>query len=340
MDFKARFYLFTVGIAGLIASAVYLPQLDLEKYLIPLLLLAAASFISEVYELEILPRWGLSTAISLKLAAIYIGGAPLGVGVVLLSTLPAEILLSWDRLKEGISSFLSRVIFNTGQLLLSVIASALVFQQFEGWFGESLPPYHSLQSYIPLILAFFIYEAINASLVSGIISLVSSKKFTYILRFSLKNLHLQFLTMGVLAILMAILYATSPWNLVLAFVPLALVHYSVRNYLRLRRDSHAAFKDITRLVALRDIYTGSHSDDVETLAVALAEALKLPEDQIETVRAGAAIHDLGKIGVPDAILNKPGPLNDEEWRIMKRHPIIGADVIKELEIYRDVVPIV
>jgi HD-GYP domain-containing protein (c-di-GMP phosphodiesterase class II) len=243
-------------------------------------LLPAGSFISEIYELEVLPKWGISTATAIKLAAVFIGGAPLGAWIVLLSTFPAEILLSWDKLKQGFGAFFLRVFFNTGQLALSVIAAALVFEALNG-----LPPPFSSKDYLPLAASFFAYEIVNTSLVSGIISLVSQKRFSYILRFGLKNLHLQFLTMGVLAILMAILYATSPWNLILAFIPLALVHYSVRNYLRLRRDSHAAFKDITKLVALRDSYTGQHSDEVETLAVSLAEALNLPDDQIETIRA-------------------------------------------------------
>lgn len=139
---------------------------------------------------------------------------------------------------------------------------------------------------------------------------------------------------------MAILYSTSPWHLIFVFVPLALVHYSVRNYLRLRRDSHAAFKDIAGLIAYRDKYTGEHSDEVEELAVKLAQIIGLSDDEVETIRASAAIHDIGKIAIPDSILNKPGPLDEQEWATMKQHPIIGSEIIKDLEIYRDVVPIV
>lgn len=335
MNLAARTYSLIVGAAGLIFPAVYLPHLDLEKFSLALILLAVASFISEIYELEVLPKWMLSTATAIKLSAIFIGGAPLATGVVLLSTLPAELFLRWDKVKEGLFSFFARVFFNTGQLLLSVAAAAFVFTLL----GGNPPPFHS-DDYLALIAAFFVYEVVNTSLVAGIIALVGEQRFDSILRFGLRNLHLQFLTMGMLAILMAILYATSPWNLFLAFIPLTLVHYSMRNYLRLRHDSHIAFKDIAKLVALRDPYTGTHSDEVEALAVSLAQALGLPENQIETVRAGAAIHDLGKISVPDTILNKPGPLSDEEWQIVKRHPLIGAEIIKDLEIYRDVVPIV
>jgi len=101
-----------------------------------------------------------------------------------------------------------------------------------------------------------------------------------------------------------------------------------------------ALKDIAGLLAHRDKYTGEHSDEVEELAVSLATKLGLPDDEVETIRAGAAIHDIGKIAIPDAILNKPGPLDEDEWETMKQHPVIGSEIIKDLEIYREVVPIV
>jgi len=336
MGFITNVCLGLVSFLGLFGSLKYASGLDLNQFGIPLILLALAAFFAEVYELEILPRWALSTATAIKLAAVYVGGAPLGVCVVLLATLPAEILLRWDRLRTGFLAFVSPVLFNTSQIVLSVAAAAFVLKLTNG----HAPPYHSLQDYVPVVLAFFTYVIVNNSLVSGIIALTTEHKFSYILRFSLKNLHLQFLTMGVIAILIAILYSTSQWNLILALVPLFLVHFSMRNYLRLRRDSHTAFKHVTDLLSERDPYTGQHSEDVEIWATRLTEALGLSEEVAETVKMGAAIHDIGKIAVPDAILHKAGPLNEEEWKVMKRHPLVAAEIIGDLEIYRDVVPIV
>lgn len=336
MSLQLKLLLVLVGVWGIGIASPFVSALDLEKFFVALALLALTSFVAEIYELEIIPHWSLSSATAVKLAAIFIGGAPLGIWVILLSTLPAEILLRWDDIRKNPFAFFSKVIFNVGQLAISVVIASFTFQIF----GGHSPPYHSIVDYLLLILAFLAYEIVSASLVSVAVSLANSQKFSHILQYSLRNLHIQFLTMGVIAGLMAVLYTTSPWNLLLAIIPLVLIHYSVRSYLRLRSEAHAAFAHITDLLAQRDVYTGVHSKDVEDWALSLSKALDLSNDYIVTIKMGAAIHDIGKIAVPDSILHKPGKLTDEEWIVMKKHPVVGADIIKNLEIYRDVVPIV
>lgn len=334
MAWTTRLYIYTVSLAALALIVLGLLELRPEQYLLPLALLTAGSFLAQVYELEVVSGWMLSTQVAIALAAVYIGGLPLGVTVVALSTLPAEIMLRINRLGDGLERFLSPVLFNAAQLILSVSAAAAVLamsRQFLPEFGRT---------YFAMGLAFVAYVVVNSALVAAVIALSSDDRYARLVRVFLKSLPLQFVTMGILAMLMAFLYEQSPVNLVLAFVPLALVHYSTRNYLKLRRDSHLAFRQITDLLAERDEYTGSHSEDVEALTVRLAEAMHLPDDQVDAVRAGAAIHDIGKIAMPDAILKKLGPLDPEEFETMKQHTIIGADILQNLDVYRKVVPIV
>ena len=88
----------------------------------------------------------------------------------------------------------------------------------------------------------------------------------------------------------------------------------------------------------RDPYTESHSRNVADLAGRLGERLDLNNSECELVRTAGALHDLGKIGVRDSILNKPGPLTDEEWEIMRQHPDIGADMIKQHSALKAVAP--
>jgi len=90
----------------------------------------------------------------------------------------------------------------------------------------------------------------------------------------------------------------------------------------------------------RDRYTESHSIRVSELAGRLGEHLELGDRECELIRTAGALHDLGKIGVRDDILNKPGPLNEEEWEIMRRHPDIGADMIAQHSALAEVAPIV
>ncbi|MCX6068715.1 MAG: response regulator [Chloroflexi bacterium] len=81
---------------------------------------------------------------------------------------------------------------------------------------------------------------------------------------------------------------------------------------------------------LRDKETEGHSQRVVELTVHLARALGLSEEDIVTLRRGALLHDIGKIGIPDAILHKPGALNDEEWAIMKEHPDHARNMLQSI----------
>jgi len=121
---------------------------------------------------------------------------------------------------------------------------------------------------------------------------------------------------------------------------MGMVHASLRNYTKLRYEAKQTFESIAEMLHARDPYTFEHSDEVAGLAEEIARKLRLPEDEIDQVRSGALIHDVGKIGIPDSILKKPDRLTNDEWAIMKTHPDIGADLIKGLEMYTNVVDIV
>jgi putative nucleotidyltransferase with HDIG domain len=90
----------------------------------------------------------------------------------------------------------------------------------------------------------------------------------------------------------------------------------------------------------RDRYTESHSIRVADLAGRLGEQLELGDREVELIRTAGSLHDLGKIGVRDDILNKPGPLSEEEWEIMRRHPDMGADMIAQHSALAEVAPLV
>ncbi|HET7699663.1 MAG TPA: GAF domain-containing protein, partial [Candidatus Limnocylindria bacterium] len=102
----------------------------------------------------------------------------------------------------------------------------------------------------------------------------------------------------------------------------------------------ASVKALAAAVDARDPYTRSHSARVAALARTVAEEMRLGADTLRRVQLGALLHDIGKIGIPDAILNKPGPLTDDEWVLMRTHPAVGASILAAVEPLRDLVPIV
>lgn len=92
-------------------------------------------------------------------------------------------------------------------------------------------------------------------------------------------------------------------------------------------------------LALRDMETIEHSRRVTEMTVKLAQALEVAEDQLEHVRRGALLHDIGKMGVPDHILGKTGPLDDQEWEIMRRHPLYARDMLTAIKFLYPALPI-
>lgn len=91
----------------------------------------------------------------------------------------------------------------------------------------------------------------------------------------------------------------------------------------------------------KDEYTKGHSNSVSRYAEALAKAINLPENEVERIKLGALLHDVGKIGIPENVLKKTAPLSDQEWDIMKQHPEIGVKkVLEPIQSLSDLIPIV
>jgi diguanylate cyclase (GGDEF)-like protein/putative nucleotidyltransferase with HDIG domain len=89
-----------------------------------------------------------------------------------------------------------------------------------------------------------------------------------------------------------------------------------------------AIEALAMALAERDPYTADHSESIVDLAGEVARSLGLPADDIDRIRAAALLHDIGKVAIPDAILHKPGKLDDEEWQLMLQHPVVGERILR------------
>jgi len=99
----------------------------------------------------------------------------------------------------------------------------------------------------------------------------------------------------------------------------------------LRKAMGGTIQVISSTVEMRDPYTAGHQQRVTTLACTIATEMGLPEDRIEGLRMAGIIHDLGKIAVPAEILSKPGEITEAEFGIIKSHPQVGNDILKDIE---------
>jgi len=115
---------------------------------------------------------------------------------------------------------------------------------------------------------------------------------------------------------------------------------NARLYVQLEEAYIEAILALAKAMDARDAYTADHSARLAEWAVATAQKLGCTPEEIEALRWAALLHDIGKIGVPDRILEKPGPLSEEEWMVMKRHPEIGAEIVAPVKKLASVAPII
>lgn len=109
--------------------------------------------------------------------------------------------------------------------------------------------------------------------------------------------------------------------------------------LDLAQTYEATIEGWTRALELRDFTTERHTQRVVTITIELSKKLGLDGRDLLRVRRGAQLHDIGKMGIPDQILLKPGPLDDSEWRIMRRHPVYAYELLRPIPHFNEILEI-
>lgn len=335
LPLKTRAYVLFVGFLAVALIAYFAKDLSVPSLsqVLAFVLFFILGFLSEIYAIWI-PAYGceVSSSIAICMASLFILGPSLAVLMVLLMSLVSELMMRWDHLRSNPGRFGYILAFNVSQLVVTVGLTGVIFL---GFGGQQLA-FLSGHDFLWAVLAFLCYAVLNVTLVTTVVTLTENKRFVHSFRAYVRDFVVQYAVLGVLALLLAVLYSLSVWHMFLAIVPLFLVHLSFRSYQKLRTEARNTFEKISRLLDERDHYTAVHSTDVAELAVKIAEEMKLSQADVERVEIAARVHDIGKVAVPDSILLKPGPLTDEEWEVMRRHPLVSAELIEGIEIYAGV----
>jgi putative two-component system response regulator len=110
---------------------------------------------------------------------------------------------------------------------------------------------------------------------------------------------------------------------------------------RILKKAHLdSVKVLAEAIDAKDPYTRGHSERVTTMSLKLALQIGFAEDRLESLEYGALLHDIGKIGIKDEVLRKPGVLDPEEYEYIQEHPLIGVRIVEGLEFFKDKIPII
>lgn len=234
-------------------------------------------------------------------------------------------------------SRLHKSVFDVANFAVSGAAAALVFEGLEQW---RLPA---------ALLAGAAFAALNNGLLCLAMSFAERTPWrtVWFERFHWARFH--FALFGPLALAATISYEQIGVAGLGAFtLPPALMILSVSQYLdrtaaavdeireanlNLRRAHKHTIAALSRSMEAKDLYTGGHTERVAAVAVGLAHKLGFRDEELEAIEIGALLHDIGKIGVPGQVLRKNGPLTDDEWELVKKHPLISDYILSELDLH-------
>jgi putative nucleotidyltransferase with HDIG domain len=205
---------------------------------------------------------------------------------------------------------------------------------------------------LALLVAAIIHFGCNTAAMSTIIGLTEDKPITKVWNDSYLWSFPYYMVGAALAGLVHFLNGHIGWQpSVLILPPIYLMYRSYRLYLGKLETEKKHAEQVSNLhlrtiealalaIEAKDETTGEHLQRVRVYAMALAKELGLSEDETEALRAASVLHDIGKLAVPEHIISKPGKLTPEEFDKMKIHPIVGAEILEQVNFPYPVVPIV
>jgi len=286
-----------------------------------ILIFSALSLVAEATPVR-LPRGEGSVSIGFVFifASILIFGAGVGAWVAALGT------ISIKEVKGEIS--IEKTLFNRAQLAICAGIAGLVYVGLGGVPGSIQLP----QGIIPMIASSAVYMLLNISIMVGVMALAQGISPLGMWMVNFRWLTMNYLMLAPLGVLISNVYLNIGLIGVLAFMlPLFLARHSFQRYIDMQDVYLSTVTALATSIDAKDPYTKGHSDRVNQYTLKMARQLKLPEDQLDMLQYMSLLHDIGKIGIKDSVLNKPGKLTEEEFDEIKKHPEVGYRIISEIK---------
>lgn len=189
---------------------------------------------------------------------------------------------------------------------------------------------------LPLTALVFTYLFINVGLITIALSLIKGEPAIHIFSDNFKWAMPNYLALAPLGVLFAQIYISiGAVGIVLFAVPLLIARHSFKLYMSMREVYFETIQALASAIEAKDPYTLGHSERVARYCRILASEMKLSAEMINTLHFAALLHDIGKIGIDEAVLNKPQGLTEEEFLKIKTHPDLGATIVEKIDFLAD-----
>lgn len=316
-------------LAALAASADAADARQLALAIILVLLGVVATH----FPLGVTPRYEVDVSTAVYFATLLLFGPPVAMLLNGASQLLGEASLGLRRLAAGRRMRSARsILFNTAQVML---ATGLGGAAYYAWLPHQAPALlDRVENLWAIPIAAAVIYLANTAAVATMTGLQLQQRPLEVWRRAWQRDLLPEAGLLLIGLLAARSGAHDLVLLILLVLPAAIIYLLMKRTVQLIAQTIAAVEALADVVDRRDRYTFEHSRRVAAYAVHVARHLGLPLEELETLRLAARVHDLGKIGVPDRVLHKPGRLTAEEWAIMRRHPQIGHDILAQFPEYR------
>jgi putative nucleotidyltransferase with HDIG domain len=227
-------------------------------------------------------------------------------------------------------------LYNHSAIALSALFAALVFEVVNGRRFEA-----SGQSLAAVIFAGLTYFAINNALAAAVLALRERRPVLSVLAGNVRQFGVSLAGLAPLAWLMASMYVVAgPVGILPFAVPLYATRVGYKKVVEIRDMFTQTVRSLAGAVDAKDPYTAGHSERVQRIAKDLGEEMGCSDADLEALEWGGLLHDIGKIGIPDAILLKQGALTKEERMVMNAHPVKGEEIIRPVEKLKPELPII
>lgn len=314
-----------------------------------------------LFSMMVVVTEGLSIDIYVKNTSVSTSAAPILAGTLLYGPIGAVVLGLTFALVAKIKNHspLNRFVFNSiNQIIAGLILSSLLILA-----GKTFTDYSLILQLLISVLAALIVFLSTTILISLAIKIDTGISFRQVWKEKFSWLTPYYVSMGLIAYALILGYQTTGFiGLAVILIPLLMLRLSVKQYIdrtvsivnelrgknkllesssnvitQLNEDLLIALAEV---IDLRDPFTLGHSQYVTRYAVLIAKKMGLPSESIDLIRNAGLLHDIGKIGIPDALLLKPFPLTKKEYLTIQRHTSLGSDILEKAHSLKHLAPIV